>query len=342
MQCAAPPARRITTQDVQTVVFYSTHVPLDCTDARLINHHAIDLRDAPQIAGELWLMLLDELTSAEASQARCSSPNATATAQAIGAGVCLWRPEHLFAAYPGLVAGLNTSSAYANETDYHMRRYYWLHASLMLWHARYAETYSTARFYWRMEPDVVFSGRLSSLLNRTAADPSDLLLHKYQSEAKDMRPRGTDGQLKRPQDFFPFWATHRGTPLLANVAPARRLRALVSIGRYSRRFLRLLETFYWKRGIVGFEEVLLPVACTAAAANPRRFHGRNCSLSALSSGAGLRSHRVATHFQYRPVYPCADFLAALLQQTNELWHPVKDRECIADHLRLPPPVRFHE
>ena len=163
-------------------------------------------------------------------------------------------------------------------------------------------------------------GRPSMLLNLTDDDEADLLLHKYQSESKDMQPRGADGRPKQPQDFFPHWATHsnetllRGVPAnryrarrLANIVstrgafcnpfchaiaykptctvsctrppPPRRVRALVSVGRYSRRFLELLWRWYWSTGVVGFEEILLPVACAAAAANPRRSVGRTRPLA---------------------------------------------------------------
>jgi len=41
----------------------------------------------------------------------------------------------------------------------------------------------------------------------------------------------------------------------------------VSAGRYSRRFIRLLYTHYWRRGRAGYEEILLPTACARAGAD---------------------------------------------------------------------------
>ena len=114
--------------------------------------------------------------------------------------------------------------------------------------------------------------------------------------------------------------------------PSRRVRALVSIGRYSAQYLRLLERWYWAAGVDGFEEVLLPVACAVAQASPKRYGP--CRMSALSSGAGVRSHRMASHFQYRPVFPCETYAAALDQGTRELWHPVKERGCVVGRLGL--------
>lgn len=41
----------------------------------------------------------------------------------------------------------------------------------------------------------------------------------------------------------------------------------MSAGRYSRRFIRLLYTHYWRRGRAGYEEILLPTACARAGAD---------------------------------------------------------------------------
>jgi len=147
-----------------------------------------------------------------------------------------------------------------------------------------------------------------------------------------MLPTNPDGHLKEPDEYYSHWARHANSTLLRQVPEVRRLRALVSIGRYSSRFLHLLRRWFWSRGIVGFEEILLPVACASAAANVWRYGP--CTMAALSSGSGVRSHHLASHFQYRPVIPCDEFVVALAASTNELWHPVKERECVVDHLLL--------
>ena len=157
MQCASPPLpSAVEASRVTTVVFYGTHLPLDNTDARLIAHHAADLRSAPEVAAEVWLLLLHELQSRGlgGSSLTALSTAATAVSRTVGAGVCVWRVEQLQAHFPGLAAGLEASAAYANETDYHMKRYYWLHASLALWRARVGRRYPSARYFWRIEPDV--------------------------------------------------------------------------------------------------------------------------------------------------------------------------------------------
>ena len=57
-------------------------------------------------------------------------------------------------------------------------------------------------------------------------------------------------------------------------------------------------------------------------------------MGALSSGAGVRSHHMASRFQYRPAVGCAEYVAALARHTNELWHPVKERACVVHYLGL--------
>eukprot|EP00967_Tisochrysis_lutea_P006656 scaffold7916_cov31-Tisochrysis_lutea.AAC.2 len=101
------------------------------------------------------------------------------------------------------------------------------------------------------------------------------------------------------------------------------IRSLVSIGRYSRRFLSLLYEHCWSRGFVMYEEILLPLACFAA--GPER-----CIPGAwYPSIRAIPFAKLATHFRYRPTYFNEDFLDALQMDTREIWHPIKRRELIA-------------
>jgi len=156
-----------------TIVFFGTHVPLGSIDARLVSHYAADIREANadhQIS-DAWLLLLDE-TSA-------TRPPVSTVSRSLGVNTCAWTPAQLFHRLPMLFQGLtDNSSPYQREPDYHMQRYYWLHASLVLWNMTLGQQYPNARFYWRIELDVLFSGRLSTMINLTASDPADLLLHK--------------------------------------------------------------------------------------------------------------------------------------------------------------------
>lgn len=111
-----------------TIVFFGTHVPLGSIDARLVSHYAADIREANadhQIS-DAWLLLLDE-TSA-------TRPPVSTVSRSLGVNTCAWTPAQLFHRLPMLFQGLtDNSSPYQREPDYHMQRYYWLHASLVLW-----------------------------------------------------------------------------------------------------------------------------------------------------------------------------------------------------------------
>ena len=109
---------------------------------------------------------------------------------------------------------------------------------------------------------------------------------------------------------------------------------------YSTRFLRLL-TLLWRRGVVGYEEILLPVACATAFKYHSLFKGDSCTMAAFSAGAGVPSLLLATpalmsckaSFRFRPEVECADFVEARRQEQNQLYHPVKERACILDFVR---------
>ena len=162
MQCftrglALPP------QQVESVVFYATHSPVPQTDITLLSHYAVDLSAA---AASLWVMLhVDdtELTDdAKLPRLRRSSgaaasalADARALAPAIGAGVCVWSFSMVAHRLPQLAAGLACSRGYAVERDKHLRRYYWMHASLLLWNDLYGATHPRMRWLWRLEPDVM-------------------------------------------------------------------------------------------------------------------------------------------------------------------------------------------
>ena len=83
-----------------------------------------------------------------------------------------------------------------------------------------------------------------------------------------------------------------------------------------------LNDHYWVAGRVGYEELLLPVACL-------RSSGFRCKLGAFAAGSGVPSLQLGSaHLRNRPEHECADFASALARTTNELWHPVKDRSCL--------------
>lgn len=92
----------------------------------------------------------------------------------------------------------------------------------------------------------------------------------------------------------------------------------MSIGRYSRRFMHLMAA-RWAAGQVGYEEIFLPMSCTA-----REGCRRDSFRSLLGSGL---------HFRFRPNWNCTTFLRSAMSVSRPLlWHPVKRRQCWADYL----------
>ena len=115
--------------------------------------------------------------------------------------------------------------------------------------------------------------------------------------------------------------------ILRGVPVASQAYALVCVGRFSHRFLRLMDV-RWRSGTIGYEEVLLPTTCAvedAAAGTQADGNRRRCAMSPFGAKAkiGVR------HVRYRPGYTCEDFLRAYLADSNELWHPIKNRTCFA-------------
>jgi hypothetical protein len=62
-----------------------------------------------------------------------------------------------------------------------------MHASLLLWNDSLAHAYPNYVHLWRIEPDVMFSGNMSSLLARSARVTSDILLAHYVRRDWDRR-----------------------------------------------------------------------------------------------------------------------------------------------------------
>eukprot|EP00967_Tisochrysis_lutea_P006657 scaffold7916_cov31-Tisochrysis_lutea.AAC.3 len=90
-----------------------------------------------------------------------------------------------------------------------------MHASLLLWNDTFAHAYPNYERLWRIEPDVMFTGNMSSLLARSAHVQSDLLLPHYVREAWDeknagwvhLKFRGRSNAAARNFTYY-HWATH--------------------------------------------------------------------------------------------------------------------------------------
>ena len=105
--------------------------------------------------------------------------------------------------------------------------------------------------------------------------------------------------------------------------PAKQVHVLVCANRYSASFLRDTMGSRWNHGVVGYEEILLPVACLT---------DRRCSLAPFSMAKIPVKHlkyRISRNQEY---WNCTQFLDALKSDSRDLWHPVKDRRCYADYV----------
>jgi len=341
---------------VRQIVVSASHAPVTAADERLLARAARELREADPNANasRLWLLLhadtLDEQTAAHARAVQ---------QRVAGLGVCVWTPEHVWRALPQLRAALDDSEAYRSYTAplgrtggggdrAYLRRYWWMHTALVLWlSTAIGKQHTSLRHVWRFEPDVQFAGSLATLLNlvsRGAHANADLLLPRFVSQAQEPAygANATGGR------FASHWEANEH--LFPALPTAKRLFSLVSAGRFSLRFLRLLALL-WRRGVVGYEELLLPAACLTAGKHMSMFRdARACRMAAFSAGAGVPSLSLASgrchdtddsvcasrcrhiSFRYAPEMACGSFLQALQLRQNQLWHPVKERGCLSRYL----------
>ena len=302
-------------QSYSDALLIGAHLPIEPADMTLWRRHTTQLRSFP--SASLSLLLLRE----DGASTGADATVATDHASQLGMGVCVWRREMLLRRLPRLASTLaDPEHPHARESDPHLQRYYYMHASLLLWQeAVGVRAPASLRYIWRVEPDVLFSSPLPSLLTLSNASDADVLLPSYKHE-------------RRFPVRFGHWAANANLSFLQGVPANERLHSLVSIGRFSLRFLRLMKTRYWATGCTGYEELLLPVACKTAS---RGAGGFLCKLGAFGSNPWspweVPSLGIARmdHFRNRPEHTCSVFANALARTTNELWHPVKDRACLA-------------
>ena len=248
----------------------------------------------------------------------------------------------------------------AAELDPNHRRYYYFTASLLLWNQSLGMHFPQVKFWWRIEPDVAFSGAWSALLQRI--DDASAGSH----EADVLLPRVIP---YRVDPGFPHYA--KNLDVLQGLPKSSWCRSLVSIGRYSQRFMAHMAEV-WHKGMIGFEEVFLPTQCVLLREKCRLRSLHNVTAKAalrIFSSADARHPPVnALHFRYQPEVAgvpahtepestctmlngltlafsparqvtCEDFVRAVALDTQELWHPLKRRQCWLDQLerRLKPP-----
>ena len=220
--------------NVTQLVFMALHEP-DETDERMVNQYVKQLERAVPAAG-LWVLLFGEADPRPAM--RWEAP------------VFRWCERALHQALPNLAFAVGRSlRAMATEPIQNHATYYYFTASLLLWHQQLGSSYPSLRYFWRLEPDAVFTGSLADLVGLTAAVNADVLLPMVYTQ-------------KQTYNTYPHWQVNRAA--LQGVLPRQRVWSLVSLGRYSTRFIIEMLPHRWREsGRVIYEEIGLPVTCGA-------------------------------------------------------------------------------
>lgn len=156
--CACGRVMDATSAGVTQIFFFATHmIPAD--DARIIRHYATELQAV--VTAHMWILLFRSPTP------RLSQADSLSRLRSLGSPVCVWSKRDVFTTFPRLPQAIHSSKALnrtrQNEAPY-IAQYFWFHASLAVWKAWHGASYPSARFFWRLEPDVLFAGSISTLL----------------------------------------------------------------------------------------------------------------------------------------------------------------------------------
>ena len=198
-------------------------------DARIWQHYSGELQQEAHPKAQLWLLLFRG-----AAMRQTPSKHALARWRSLGIPVCAWTERDVFTAFPRLPAAIQASKALnrtrrAHEAPY-IAQYFWFHTSLGVWLRWHGEAHARARFFWRLEPDVLFAGSLGTLARWSEVTRTDVLL-----------PNLVRTKVESFVHFTRDWERFSGIP------PSRRAWSLVCVGRYSAAFLQLLERL-WSHG----------------------------------------------------------------------------------------------
>ena len=289
-----PSRSRVRRGQVTQLLFFASH-EIDQADARILDHYRSQLASVVQT--ELWLILLADADGRLPTTTEMFVPRTLSQ--------FLWTERALHETFPALATAVSNSLAVlASEPIANHARYYYYHSSLLLWHRHCGAEYPKLRFLWRIEPDVVFLGRMSALLEFSAGIAADLLvpeLHTYQRTARQ----------------YDHWERNNAS-LEALHAPRQKWAwSLVSISRTTPHFLTRVMPKTWESGRVMYEEIGLPVTCSIT---------EGCTLAQFARSPYGRNIR------WQPAFTCNQALRSRTLCRDEIWHPVKDRSCLAEFL----------
>ena len=283
-------------------------------DARLLDRYALELRTQPNTAA--WLLLYREGYD-QFTRVQLAPPGATPCQSCANASVCMWGERAVWKRFPRLEQAIRTHPHIHKEPRY-LQFYYWFHASLLVWLEMFGPCYPKAKYIWRVEPDVLFAGTVDQLVDLSNNEPADVLLPEVQF--------AVNGSVQSNHYHHFAYQT-----FLDTLSSDRVVWSLVSIGRYSTRFLSGHMARLWAAGVAGYEEILLPTACLNAT---------NCRVAAFNGWDSVSAH----HVVFRTADPggpprfwhCSEFKEALMNKDGmlDLWHPVKDRSCLIEEAEL--------
>ena len=291
------------------------------SDARLVERYAREVQSQPTTS--IWLFLYREGYD-RFTRVQLRPVNGTPPCRSCIDGTSVWGERALWNRFPRLEEAVRTHP-HIHKEEIYLRRFYWFHASLLMWLETFGHCHPRVKYLWRVESDVLFAGRLDQLIDLSSNDAADVLL-------PDLHMSVNGSVLGQASSYNHFaWQT------FTDALPPERIGwSLVSIGRYSTTFLRRHMASRWEEGVTGYEEILLPTTCLNSA---------GCRLSVFNGWDSVAANRVlfritvdtprGTAREWR----CDEFLEArnAKEGTLELWHPVKDRSCLgetrgSDHL----------
>ena len=289
-----PVKSRAQPAQVTQILFFASH-EIDQADSRILDHYRVQLARALQ--AELWLILLADADGRLPTTTEMFVPRTLPR--------FVWTERALHEAFPALATAVRNSLAVlASEPIANHARYYFYHSSLLLWHRHCGAEYPSVKFLWRIEPDVVFLGRMSALLEFSGGIDADLLvpeLHTYQSTARQ----------------YDHWELNNASLAALQVPRQKWTWSLVSISRTTPRFLTEVMPRAWESGRVMYEEIGLPVTCSIV---------EGCTLAQFAKSPYGRNIR------WQPAFTCSQALRSRTRCRDEVWHPVKDRSCLAEFL----------
>lgn len=260
-RCGAPAASR-RLQSVDNVVFLASHTSgcragdplercmMDHRDLALYRLYSRELQSQPKTS--FWAILLHSGYD-KMSRVQLTLTKADKCCQACAENIIAYGEQAVWRMYPRLGEAVKAHPDIqeweSRGQDYkYIGFYHWFHASMAMWYAHYGNCFHELKYVWRLEPDVLWTGTIDTLISLASEDTtSDVLLPTTWTENKSFSARK-----------YQFFLTQ---PFLKFVADDCHVYTYVSVGRYSTKFLFEIMDRLWKDGVVGYEEVFLPSAC---------------------------------------------------------------------------------